>query len=193
MSVKSNRPNSILNAFVEHKKLLAAYIARRIIRTEDIDDVIQEAFVQLCEAGERDHVISPKAYLFAVARNILSKQYAQQSKYRLEQLDEASLSGLHSDQDRPDVILYEKMKLKAFLSAVEYLPTQCRRVFFLRKMKGMSHNMISAELGISKSTVERHITLAMTRLRAEMKKGGYADLKTTKSFSAKTRGMSGNE
>ena len=46
---------------------------------------------------------------------------------------------------------------------VAEFPAQCRRVFILRKVLGYSHKEISAAMGISVSTVEKHLARAMMR------------------------------
>jgi len=41
--------------------------------------------------------------------------------------------------------------------AVAGLPPQCRRVYLMRKVYGMSHKEIAGQLGIAVSTVEKHL------------------------------------
>lgn len=172
MRGKSNNPN-LLDAFLEHKNTLAAYIAQRVIRSEDVEDILQESFIELQVANDREVVRSPKSYLFVIARNILSKQLVRHAKFRLTQLDEADVCNHHSGAAEPDNQLHNKLQLSAFSAAVNSLPPHCKRVFLLRKIKSLSHNEIVEELGISKSTVERHITLAMSRISSEMLRQGY--------------------
>lgn len=42
--------------------------------------------------------------------------------------------------------------------AVARLPPKCRRVYLMRKVHGMSHKEIAQHMGITTTTVERHIT-----------------------------------
>ena len=53
-----------------------------------------------------------------------------------------------------------------FCDAVRHLPLQCRRVFVLKKVYNYSQKEISEELGISASTVEKHIALGIRRCSA---------------------------
>ncbi|MGH7943684.1 MAG: RNA polymerase sigma factor [Opitutaceae bacterium] len=53
-----------------HDAMLRAWLHSRFPGESDIDDVVQEAYVRLLRARERFEVASPKAFLFAVARNL---------------------------------------------------------------------------------------------------------------------------
>jgi len=171
---KTNRKRRLLDAFLEHRDILSAYLARRIIYEDDVDDILQEAFIQLQESDRNTEIQSPKSYLFIVARNILSKQLAQQSKRLVRELDDATMATLESKNAEPDQAVHEQMKFQVFKNAVDSLPPQCRRVFLLRKIKGLSHKKIASQLDISTSTVERHITLALSRLSTSMQNYGYS-------------------
>lgn len=68
-----------------------------------------------------------------------------------------------------DQQLDAQTQLRTFEQSVSKLPRQCRKVFLLRKIYGWPHKKIARKLGISTSTVERHITIALTRLDSSVK------------------------
>jgi len=49
------------------------------------------------------------------------------------------------------------------------LPAQCRKVYLLRKVHGLSHKEISDRLEISISAVEKHILRGVLKCRAYVK------------------------
>jgi RNA polymerase sigma-70 factor (ECF subfamily) len=46
--------------------------------------------------------------------------------------------------------------------AVRTLPVQCRRAFVLKKVYGLSRREIAEYMGLSESTVQKHIAKGMT-------------------------------
>ncbi len=75
----------------------------------------------------------------------------------------------------PDERLHRK-QVNAFISsASQHMPTQCRKVFLLSRIGHFSQKSIAQQLGISVSTVKKHITKANQILREKL---GYlkADL-----------------
>ena len=47
---------------------------------------------------------------------------------------------------------------------METLPPQTQRVFRLHKLQGLSHQETAESLGVSKSAVEKHVSLALKLL-----------------------------
>ncbi len=164
---------SVLQAFSEHKDILISYLAQKLLKPDDIDDLLQETFIQAFRAEKKGPIRSPKSYLFIIARNLLSKQFAKQSKDLVREISDAELSTIANQDSPQELQLHFKMKMETFEKAVSTLPTQCRRVFVLRKIYGMSQKNIANHLDISSSTVERHITIALTKLSETMSAKGY--------------------
>lgn len=161
----------IVTAFVEHKRKLAAYLARFMLRPEDIDDILQEAITKTLEISQHKSINSPKSYLFITARNLLRNQIKKQSRHVMKEID--SLEA-HIDNGEATAFqrMHDKQQLAAFMSACSTLPPQCKRVFWLRKIHGKTHKQISKELNISTRTVERHITNAIKHCRTSMECDG---------------------
>lgn len=160
-------------AFVEHKGVLIAYLSKYLLRPEDIEDILQDTFVKTLEVSQKRKILSPRSYLFIVARNLIFRQLKQKSKYMMREISEIDERHLASADVAADINLHHKMKMDAFVSSAQALPAQCRRVFLMRKLQGMSHKEISKKLGISTSTVERHITNAIKQCQLSMGDEGY--------------------
>ena len=168
-----HRAQTMLDAFIEHKQILAGYLAQRLLLPEDIEDLLQETFILAQQAGKKRDIRSPKGYLFVIARNLLSKKFARQTRERTKIISDAEFSTLPSPEPPIDRQLHYREHMKLLENAVRTLPPQCRRVFILRKFCGRTHREIARDLDISTSTVERHITIALTRLDSAMRQQGY--------------------
>ncbi|MEM8937385.1 MAG: RNA polymerase sigma factor [Pseudomonadota bacterium] len=172
MPVEKTQP--LLEAFLEHRDTLSAYLAQRLLSDDEIDDVLQEAYLNAMEASKKRSIRSPKSYLFIIARNLVSKRQRRAAGAIVREMNDASMSAVPTSEPTQDLKLHYQRKFEAFRQAVDTLPTQCRRVFLMRKLYGYSHKTIAKKLGISTSTVERHITNAIMRLSMTMRESGYA-------------------
>jgi len=149
---------------LEHKSILAAYLAQKLLQPADVDDILQETFSLALEQGEKQDIHSPKSYLFIIARNLLSKQLKAQAQSIEREIEDLDLNDVPSEEISIERQIDDKRMIETFQANVRALPPQCRKVFLLRKLFGWSHKRIATHFGISTSTVERHITIALTRL-----------------------------
>ena len=60
---------------------------------------------------------------------------------------------------------YRKEKELLVRLAVEQMPSQRKRIFTMSRYQGMTNDEIAKSLGLSKHTVENHLTLALKELR----------------------------
>ena len=147
-------------------RLRLARVASRIVPPDEVEDIVQEAYVRLCQVEAKEEIRHPKSYLFRVVRN-LALDYVKRADHRLntqiesddELLEEAE--GTWSDATFVEAASMEEFG--QFCDAVRALPIQCRRVFILKKVYNYSQKEIAKELGISQSTVEKHVALGIRR------------------------------
>jgi RNA polymerase sigma factor (sigma-70 family) len=64
---------------------------------------------------------------------------------------------LVDDQPDPESCAVYRDELRSLHALIESMPTQMRRVFTLRKVYGLSQNDIAVQLGLTVSTVEKHV------------------------------------
>lgn len=152
---------------------LAARLAKFVLRPEDVEDILQEAFIQTYEASFDREIQSPQAYLYVTARNLVFAEKKKQAREVIREIED--IDDGHFDPKLPlaDDILHHRKALKSFVDAANTLPPQCRKVFLMRKIHGISQKEIAKRLGISTSTVERHITNAIKRCHSQMQRDGY--------------------
>jgi len=145
---------------------LTAFLADKALHPEDIEDILQEVASVALEQGSRRDISSPQAYLFIIARNLMYRYHKSHSKKVAREINDLDLHLIADEEPSIEQKIDGQAALVAFARHVGQLPPQCRKVFLLRKIKGWSHKKIASYLGISTSTVERHITNALTRLDA---------------------------
>ncbi|HXC57810.1 MAG TPA: sigma-70 family RNA polymerase sigma factor [Steroidobacteraceae bacterium] len=136
---------------------LMARTVRRIVRRHDVEDILQEAFVRSFEAEGRQTIHDARAFLLRTARN-LALDHVSRAAYRttssLELVDDEHFI---DGSAAPDAQIDAERRFLTFCQAVGSLPEQCRKVFVLHKVYGLSHAEIAERLGIAQSTIEKHI------------------------------------
>lgn len=163
--ITRNKGESISEVFYENEGPIKAFISRFMYRPQDVDDIAQETFIRAFKAEKKNVIEHPKAYLYRIARNLALKELTKKSNKMTSFIeDSCSPEVLGSDEDiEKQVETFEK--LSRVKTAIAELPPQCQRVFIMRKVYGFSHKEISQKLGISVSTVEKHIVSGLKRCR----------------------------
>lgn len=161
--------HKLLEVFVALRRKLARAVSR-IVPPPEIEDIVQETYVRVCEFVQGDDIRHPRSFLYRTARNLALdhiKRSASRSTVSLSDDEEHYGDGDLSQAGR-DVYdqLAAKQEFELFCEAVQQLPPQCRRAFVLRKVYGYSQKEIARALGISESTVEKHIAYGIKRCSA---------------------------
>ena len=60
-------------------------------------------------------------------------------------------------------------RLERVKAAIVEMPPQCQRVFIMHKVYGFKYKEIAQQLGISVSTVEKHIMTGLKKCRQSVK------------------------
>lgn len=147
-----------------HEPMLRAWLASRF-PSGDIDDLVQEAYVRVLEARGRSAAMqSPKAFLFATARNLALDRLRHLRVERRDALAEIDAVAVLGDgADIPEAVA-RAQELEMLTSAIQSLPTRCRQIITLRKIYGLSQKQVAAQLGISEHTVEAQGTIGLRKL-----------------------------
>jgi RNA polymerase sigma-70 factor (ECF subfamily) len=96
---------------------------------------------------------------------------------------------VYSSEAPPDEQTDARRRFESFCAAVERLPPLCRRVFVLRKVHKLSHAEISEVLGVSQSTIEKHVAKGLVRCRDYMRELGLLDVVETRARSRSLRSV----
>ena len=176
---KDSASSSVLNAFQLHHLALHRFISRFLYNRQDIEDVAQEAFLRAYSAEQTANIEQPKSYLFRVAKNVAVSQLRLKSRQITDYLeDEASGESLASSWTLEDEVM-ARQKLGVHCDAVAALSSQCRKVYLLRKVHGLRHKDIATRLGITVSTVEKHLSRGVeqcdTYVRERMDEGSQSE------------------
>ncbi len=149
----------------QYGSALRGYFASRVRNPADVDDLVQEVFVQLLRRTGGDPIEHARHYLFQVASNVLC-DYGRKMKVRHhdqhESFDEV-LHGLSTDIS-PERIAMGRESVERVMAALESLSPRTRDIFILRGVRQLKHEEVSHMLGVSTRVVHEHMGKAIRHL-----------------------------
>lgn len=151
---------SFLNIFMGFRRRLARTIAR-IVRPDDIEDIVQETFIRCYQASGRTSVRHPRAFMLATARNLALNHIELADNRLVAGVDDFDDEAVPLFRDGAESSPEVQERFFHLCRAVRTLPVQCRRAFVLKKVYGLSRKEIADYMSLSESTVQKHIAKGM--------------------------------
>jgi RNA polymerase sigma factor (sigma-70 family) len=146
----------------KHGARLRGYLAGRLRNAADVGDLAQEIFLRLLRVERHDLIGRPEAYLFTVASHVVHQHTLNQASFP-ESRDPIELAAdpqLIVDSD-PAAHLHLEQRLEALDLALRRLSPKTRAAFILHRQDGCTVDEVAARLGISRSSVKKHLAKAM--------------------------------
>jgi RNA polymerase sigma factor (sigma-70 family) len=148
---------SIERLFRDEAAAIRRFVKRIVRHASDAEDLVQETFLRSWPALASGLVDCPRAFLFRAARN-LALNHLRNSRVRdceasRSACDAALKPHIPTAEDR----LIALEEAAACRHLLDQLPLRCREAFVLRAVEEMSYKQMSRSMGLSVSTVEKHI------------------------------------
>lgn len=146
--------------YLQHHGWLVARLRHKLGCAWDASDLAQDTFLRVLNAtGLRlEEVREPRAYLTTVAQRLLANHL------RRRQIERAYLEALallpEPVAPPPDVRLMVLETLCAIDRLLDGLPVAARKAFLLWRLEELTQEEIAAQLGISRTSVRRHLAAA---------------------------------
>jgi RNA polymerase sigma-70 factor (ECF subfamily) len=141
-----------------HQSALRARLRRLAPRSSELDDMVAEVLTRAYANPGWRGVDHGRAYVFAIARNLIIDQARRDKVVSFVQVVEFDLLRCGHDLEAQ---LCARDQLRRLQTLVDTLPRQCRRAFLLRRVHDKSVAEIADEMGLSVSTVEKHLGKAI--------------------------------
>jgi RNA polymerase sigma factor (sigma-70 family) len=149
-----------------HERMLRAWLVGRFPQLREVDDIIQESYLRVLEARRTTELQSPKAFLFATARNLTLDYFRHERVARTESLADFEQLGVLDEETDIQETVARNQELELLTKAIQSLPERCRQVLTLRKIYGLPQKEIASQLGISEHTVEGQVTIGVRKCAA---------------------------
>lgn len=150
---------------------LTRYFRRRIRDQTEVEDLVQDVFARIVRRDNAKPIEHLGSYVYQTAASVL----ADRSRRRAVRLEDAQVPfdpDVHGDVDiDPERIVSGREDLRTATAALLSLPERTRTIFVLRRLEGARARDVAAQLGISVSSVEKHMMRAVRHLSARL--GGF--------------------
>ncbi len=140
---------------------------RYLTDRQRVEDVIHDTFADLWDKKQDIEVQSVKSFLRGAVVNKCLAIIRKES--RIDLVEEHSYD-LSTNEPSPDQYIDRDNLEKEIHTIIDGLPPKCGQVFKLSRLEGKSHQEISETMGISKKTIENHMTRALRTLRDQLKR-----------------------
>jgi RNA polymerase sigma factor (sigma-70 family) len=181
------RHDWFLNQVFRHRAALHRYLRRFTSGAEDVEDLVQETYVRMYALQDYRTIDSPRALLFRIAHNMAVERARRQTTQATDSVADFESLSVYSSEAPADEQIDARRRFESFCAAVDRLPPLCRRVFVLRKVYRLSHDEIAEVLGVSHSTIEKHVAKGLLRCRDHMRETGLLELTDATNLSTPPR------
>ena len=172
LSVKESFDSIYINNFSR----LFLFAKEYVLFDEEAENIVQDIFLMLWEKREALRVdVSLTAYLFTLVKNkcidflrhqMVEQMYSENVKHEYNEELNVKLFALESfdhnfsSEEQIEILLR---------NAIDKLPERCRLIFIKSRIEGKKYKEIAEELNLSVNTVEGQISIALKKLREELK------------------------
>ncbi len=154
---------SIVDAYIEIKSSLMRFAFRYLKSQNDIEDVVQEAFVRVVNAEKNSEIKHVKSYIYKTVKNLALKKLDKSEFKLVDSIGDFAEEGIYIDTQTLEEQFESNQRFELFCKVIRMLPVKCQQVYILRKVYGYSQKEIAQRMNISVKTVESHLTKAIVR------------------------------
>lgn len=175
--------NGLARLLEMHRAELLRFLTARCGGQDDAEDVLQEIWIKV-SGQTTGPIANGRAYLFRMANNLVldrarGRRRSMQRERAWLQAESGGDVQLPEDRadpsDRADEVIAREQEAQVLRHAIADLPEGAQRALRLYRFDEMGQKEIADIMGISRSGVEKHLALAMKKLRQSLADCGIFD------------------
>lgn len=155
--------------FLAHRRELHAYLTGKLRDRELAADLTQEAFLRFAEQGGDVAVLNPRSYLYRTAHNLAIDHIRQGQRQRTDTIPHEDMAEIVEDRLGAEDAIDSRQRLDLLRAVIQALPKRTRQVFVLNRIEELTYAEVAARLGISESTVQKHLAKALLHVIQSVK------------------------
>lgn len=189
--VESERAKWLAQHILPHERGLRTWLARRRVPDLEIDDIVQEAYAKLASVDSVDGVRNPRAYLMQTANSIICSHLRRSQVVTIRAVEDSKLAQFECDEASPETVACDRDELHRIDDLVAGFPKQVAAVFTLRRIEGLSQRQTAERLGVTESTVEKHMAKGLRLFMDKITRSGISSRRASYGRNAKNTGADG--
>ncbi len=162
----------LLAVYLDRRPALVRFFTARTGSTDRAQDIVQDIYVRLQSMSETAaaEVKSPLPFLYRIGGNLMldgarGQRRAAERDQAWTDASGASIDGASiMDAPSPEDAAWARLKLDKVAAALAELPPKARLAFRLHKVDGLTHAEVAAQMGVSRSSVEKYVSSVLARL-----------------------------
>ena len=166
---------NIIQAVADYGKRLFNFIRKRVGTDEDAQDILQDVWYRFTSTSEKEVIEQVSAWLFRVARNVITDKYRKRKEESLEDMAYEDEEGsavldllLPDDSHNPETEHIRKIFWQQLMQALDELPVNQKQVFVWNELEGRSFADIASETGENIKTLISRKGYAVKHLRRRL-------------------------
>ncbi len=152
-------PDPLTTLYRDHHGWLNGWLRRKLGNSFDAADLAQDTFLRIIAARNAPAIEEPRKYLATIAKGLVVDRFRRLS------IEEAWLETLAARPEAfavsPETRALILETLFAIDRMLDALGPRAREIFLLAQFEGLSYAAIGERLGISVTTVKKHLARAL--------------------------------
>lgn len=163
------RKRTLIDAlYRKYSQALRRFLFRQRLSRDEVADIVQETYCRVSQSADVEGIRNPQAFLFQVATNVrLNRRRHLDLGIETDAYDIQTLDAQTEDPD-PYRCCNSEQELAVAHAALEELDPVCREAFYMNRFENRTYGQIAAELGLSVSMIEKHISHALAHLKRRL-------------------------
>ncbi|THF63050.1 sigma-70 family RNA polymerase sigma factor [Pseudothauera nasutitermitis] len=154
-------PDTLDTLYRDHHGWLQGWLRRKLGNRSDAADLAQDTFLRILAGRNAAAIVEPRKYLATIAGSLVVDRFRRRS------IEEAYLETLAARPEPTAISPEERTLIIETLLAIDRMlddfGPRTRAVFLLAQFEGLTYAAIGERLGISVTSVKKHLTRALTQ------------------------------
>ena len=150
--------------FIQFYNRLSRFVMGFTKSKELTEEIVSDVFINIWRRRKNmEKIKNLKLYLYVSAKNITFNYLKKLHRENLADLDSVEIEPEDPFADPGAAMITREMNLK-LKAAIHGLPPRCKLIFTLIKEDGLTYKQTATLLGISESTVENQLSIALKKI-----------------------------